>query len=61
MNAGTRTHMPEFSPDLLAERAALNSFIDILETEQQALLADQADQLQALADSRSVRVREQQA
>lgn len=52
MGIGTHTSLLEFSPGLLAERTALRSFVDILEAEQRALLSEQTEQLQALADSK---------
>lgn len=52
MGISTPTSMPEFSPDLLAERATLSSFVDILETEQRVLLTEHTEQLQTLADSK---------
>lgn len=52
MGIGTHTSMLEFPPDLIAERSALRSFVDMLEAEQQALLSEQTEQLQTLADSK---------
>ena len=43
---------------LQAERAALHAFVTLLETEQQALIAGQAEQLLALADSKTRAVHE---
>lgn len=52
------TNLPEFSPDLLAERAALRSFADMLESEQRALLTGHTEQLQTLANGKIQMVHE---
>ena len=44
----------EFISALHAERTALRAFIHLLEIEQQALLNEQTEQIQTLADRKSV-------
>lgn len=48
----------ELASLLQAERAALHTFITLLETEQQALTAGQIDQLMSLAERKTVTVQE---
>ncbi|CAG0123865.1 hypothetical protein RHDC2_00192 [Rhodocyclaceae bacterium] len=43
----------DIASQLQAERDALHAFVTLLETEQQALIAGQAEQLLALADSKT--------
>ncbi len=48
----------EFISQMHAERTALRAFIRLLETEQQALLNEQTEQIQALADDKTKMVEE---
>lgn len=48
----------EFISQMHAERTALRAFIRLLETEQQALLNGQTEQIQALADNKTKMVEE---
>jgi len=48
----------EFISQMHAERTALRAFIRLLETEQQALLNEQSEQIQALADNKTQMVEE---
>ena len=48
----------EFISQMHAERTALQAFIRLLETEQQALLNEQSEQIQALADNKVQMVQE---
>ncbi len=48
----------EFISQMHAERTALHAFIRLLETEQQALLNEQTEQIQTLADSKTQMVQE---
>lgn len=48
----------EFISQMHAERAALHAFIRLLETEQQALLSEQTEQIYALADTKTQMVQE---
>lgn len=50
--------MAELISRLHAERAALRAFVALLETEQQALLGGQSDQLLALAGSKNLAARD---
>ena len=48
----------EFISQMHAERTALHAFIRLLESEQQALLNEQTEQIQALADNKTKMVQE---
>ncbi|CAH1905911.1 Flagellar biosynthesis protein flgN [Candidatus Nitrotoga sp. HW29] len=48
----------EFISQMHAERAALHAFIRLLETEQQALLNEQTEQIHVLADTKTQMVHE---
>lgn len=48
----------EFISQMHAERAALHAFIRLLETEQQALLNEQTEQIHVLADTKTQMVQE---
>jgi flagella synthesis protein FlgN len=48
----------EFISQMHAERAALHAFVRLLETEQQALLNEQTEQIHVLADTKTQMVQE---
>lgn len=58
INGTPATEMAEFISQMHAERAALHAFIRLLETEQQALLNEQTEQIQSLADNKTQMVQE---
>ncbi|CAH1208400.1 Flagellar biosynthesis protein flgN [Candidatus Nitrotoga sp. BS] len=58
INGTTAAEMAEFISQMHAERTALHAFIRLLETEQQALLNEQTEQIHTLADSKTQMVQE---
>lgn len=58
MNGTPAAEMAEFISQMHAERAALHAFIRLLETEQQALLNEQTEQIHTLADNKTQMVQE---
>ena len=58
INGTPAAEMAEFISQMHAERTALHAFIRLLETEQQALLNEQTEQIHTLADSKTQMVQE---
>ena len=58
VNITTAAEMAEFISQMHEERVALQAFIRLLETEQVALLNEQTEQIQTLADNKTKMVQE---
>lgn len=58
INDTPAAELAEFVSQMHAERTALHAFIRLLETEQQALLNEQTEQIQTLADNKTQMVQQ---